>query len=841
MPFFGRAKEKQVAEAIIAEQGGLCLFVGDAGIGKSALAHDVARRYATTVVAVSPSERMWPLSGLSAFAAGLGGARGAALDSVLSRGHDWPEYMLAEEVNRILHLVRDEPSILVIDDLDEMDSTSLTALSFVFGRLRGTGISVVATATTVEGRHDFAAMTPTRIERLSFDESVDLARATLGPGTSPAVLHIVAALTGKDPGTLARVHLTPEEGTGDDPLPVPLRLVDDPARGHRHLSRRGPDPAASAVLDLLSVGPVYAYESLRAAAEEVGIELDALVDSGLVTVHGELARITDPARRLRHHAALSPDERRRLHMRAASDHPGGPSAIRRWHESFLDPACDRHRLLTAAAEFALAAETFAAIEFAERALAGDLEATTRTRGLVELGDALVLRGQTLLGQHYLSRAGASLEPDVCVRGAIASLRAGADVDYVIETALPARATPQVDPAAIERLLCESARLHLAVGDIDRVVERVVATVNLAVASTETMLVMQILREMGIDLPGDLCARERSAVTTEPDAPIELATLSATVRLFQEEYTAVRRQVGALLTRTPRLAPMWRERLLRILVSAEVRAGDPVAARDAIAAWRHEWLPGREPDAATTLLLAQAAALDHPDHLAADLVEQGRELCRRAGTPTLLPFFAAVEGSLALAHGRPVDAVDILLAARAGAPSDEPALLRIDADLIEALWLSDRPVDARQELARLEQRTAPLRRRWTTLALARSRAVCRSDREGAAAFRAAEAVYRTDDGPAEHLRLRESRERCRPLAEPSGGRTAPPHHSPSSALSPEEQEVMALVTQGLRNREIAAALFISLRSVELRLTRIYRELGVSSRTQLVAYLHGAARA
>lgn len=841
MPFFGREKERRIAEAIVGPQGGLCLFLGDAGIGKSALARELARQFDTVVVAVSPSERMWPLSGLSAFAAGLGGARGAALDSVLARGHDWPEYMLAEEVNRTLHLVRDEPSVLVIDDLGEMDSTSLTVLSFVFGRLWGTGVSVVATANAIEGRHDLTATTHTRIERLSFDESLELARATLGPSANPAVLRIVAALTGGDPGTLTRVHLTPEEAAGDTPLPSPLRLVDDAGRRRRAGARRAPDPAVTAILDLLSVGPVYAYDRLCSAVEESGIEIDTLIDGGLVTVHGDLVQIADPALRLRHHTALSSEQRRRLHARAAEDHAGGVTAIRQWHESFLEPTGDRHGLLTAAVEFARTAETFAAIEFAERALSGDLDEASRTRELVELGDALVLRGEAVLGQHYLGRAGISGESDVCIRAALASVRAGADVDYVVELALPAGTTPEGDPATVERLLCESARHHLSVGEVDRAIERVVAAVNLGVASAETTLVVRVLREMGVDDPFDLGAREQDEGAADSETPIELAALSLTVRLFQEDYTAVRRQVGALLSHTPRLAPMWRERLLRILVSAEVRGGDPVAARDAVAAWRHEWSPGREPDAASTLLLAQVAAMDPADRLATELVERGRDLCRRGGTPALLPFFAALEGGLALAQGRPDDAVHTLLPVRGAVPSADPALLRTEADLIEAFWLSDRPIDARRELAHLELRAARRPRRWTTLALARSRAVCRADREGAAAFRAAEAVYRTDDGPYEHLRLRESRERCRPIAERGRVDTIMPRSAPDSALSPDEQEVIALVKQGLRNREIAAALFISLRSVELRLTRIYRELGVSSRTQLVAYLHGAARA
>ena len=43
----------------------------------------------------------------------------------------------------------------------------------------------------------------------------------------------------------------------------------------------------------------------------------------------------------------------------------------------------------------------------------------------------------------------------------------------------------------------------------------------------------------------------------------------------------------------------------------------------------------------------------------------------------------------------------------------------------------------------------------------------------------------------------------------------------------------LVAEGRTNKEVAAALFISVRTVEANLTRIYAKLGVRSRTELAA--------
>ena len=166
-------------------------------------------------------------------------------------------------------------------------------------------------------------------------------------------------------------------------------------------------------------------------------------------------------------------------------------------------------------------------------------------------------------------------------------------------------------------------------------------------------------------------------------------------------------------------------------------------------------------------------------------------------------------------------------------------MRADADLVEALWLSGHRADARRILVRLEAASVRTPRRWTTLAVARSRAVCRSDRDGAAAFREAEAIWRTDDPPIERLRLRAARERCLPTTGRPVLQATPRPTDRGRSLTPQERDVVALVGQGLRNRDIAAALFISLRTVELRLTGIYRKLGVTSRVHLVALLHGAS--
>ena len=54
---------------------------------------------------------------------------------------------------------------------------------------------------------------------------------------------------------------------------------------------------------------------------------------------------------------------------------------------------------------------------------------------------------------------------------------------------------------------------------------------------------------------------------------------------------------------------------------------------------------------------------------------------------------------------------------------------------------------------------------------------------------------------------------------------------STELTPTEQRIAQLVGEGMKNREVADALFISVKTVEANLSRIFHKLGVRSRTEL----------
>jgi LuxR family maltose regulon positive regulatory protein len=68
--------------------------------------------------------------------------------------------------------------------------------------------------------------------------------------------------------------------------------------------------------------------------------------------------------------------------------------------------------------------------------------------------------------------------------------------------------------------------------------------------------------------------------------------------------------------------------------------------------------------------------------------------------------------------------------------------------------------------------------------------------------------------------------------PSGKRSAPTGEI-VEPLSQRELEVMRLLADGLSNQQIAARLYLSLRTVKFHTGNIYSKLGVKSRTEAVA--------
>jgi DNA-binding CsgD family transcriptional regulator len=67
----------------------------------------------------------------------------------------------------------------------------------------------------------------------------------------------------------------------------------------------------------------------------------------------------------------------------------------------------------------------------------------------------------------------------------------------------------------------------------------------------------------------------------------------------------------------------------------------------------------------------------------------------------------------------------------------------------------------------------------------------------------------------------------------GGRRGTTHE-----LTPTELRIAGLAAEGLRNAEIAARLYVTPKTIETTLSRVYRKLGIRSRTELAGRLRKA---
>ncbi len=60
---------------------------------------------------------------------------------------------------------------------------------------------------------------------------------------------------------------------------------------------------------------------------------------------------------------------------------------------------------------------------------------------------------------------------------------------------------------------------------------------------------------------------------------------------------------------------------------------------------------------------------------------------------------------------------------------------------------------------------------------------------------------------------------------------------AAALTPQELQISLLLSEGSTTREVAAALFLSPKTVEYHLRKVYTKLGIRSRAELAEALPG----
>jgi DNA-binding CsgD family transcriptional regulator len=197
---------------------------------------------------------------------------------------------------------------------------------------------------------------------------------------------------------------------------------------------------------------------------------------------------------------------------------------------------------------------------------------------------------------------------------------------------------------------------------------------------------------------------------------------------------------------------------------------------------------------------------------------------------------------------------------------EPGMRVELADLLEALIATGELDEAEDILATWETRAGAIDRAWALAILARCRGLllaARRDLEGAfASFERALAQHARSTDPFHHARTllalgrtqrrakkrRVARDTLEDALARFDGLGAPLWAEQTRAelariggrapsrdeLTEAERRIAELVAEGRTNREVAAALFLTVHSVETALTRVYRKLGVRSRAELASH-------
>ncbi|HEY4226170.1 MAG TPA: LuxR C-terminal-related transcriptional regulator [Pseudolysinimonas sp.] len=846
------------------------LLVGPPGSGKTHLI-DMAQQefpFGSSVVRANPAEADWPLSGLSAVFASLDderviefGGRFALLESGSAN-----VFVAASEILSMLRALHLAPRLVLIDDADQLDIHSRSLLGVMASRLAGTGLRIVGTVTRVDSGGGLEGIPQTQITAFDDAESFSLGR-WLSPDVSEGTLRILVRYAGGNPCALTHAlgDLSRAQRMGTDGLRLPLAL-DRRVSGQLSAAFDELDPVSRELMaDLasapISLGTVLAADHKRADA------LSDLVDAGLVVDLGGYLRMADPVVRSCLFWQGRAQLRRERHARLAAAYAGADQRLEHWHRVGVDPRCpEASDLMTDSLDFAAEGEIGASIEFAERAR--QIGASIDDQTIIRLASTLLLNGELAVGGRYLAMVDRRSAPDE-IRLRAELLAATFDflsgrpleaIGLAGESGSRAARTLAIATAAMLALrgdfpLARSALSHLGPSsDSDGRVSPV------RLASVEELL-DAVVGDPVVSRP------EMAAGPIPTHAAAELGALDeiliARAATFRERYGEAERMLESVIVGTP--DPVWLEiaalhraenamrsgRFHEALSRADEWAALPPAqgesdSRVSMRAWR-EIADERFADADARLGEALASRQVERSEIAAAKLH-------------------ALRGQLALITGDFVAAADELVAAdRAAASGVNPALLRSSADLVDALLHSGRKAAAGEAFERFSVGVADHPSRWGRIALDRARAMLTPGEEGLALFDEAMARFEPGDSPfelamtagARAARLEDLGMRTQATAaiaeatsrfvvagaRPWLRRIAPvtPDRHPEAVglrldmLSPDEREIASLVAGGLRNKEIAAQLFVSVRTVELRLTHIYRKVGARSRSHLAAML------
>jgi DNA-binding CsgD family transcriptional regulator len=795
-------------------------------------------------------------------------------------------------------VAEEQPLVCVVDDAQWLDQISAQILSFVARRLLAERVALVFAVREPADAQPLSGLPELAIGGLDDPDARALLQSTLRGPLDDLVRERVLAEANGNPLALLELprRLPPAALAGGFGLPGSTPLTSRLEHGFaRQLEPLSIDTRR--LLVLAAAEPVGDVLLLWRAAELLGVGLDAAGPAeaaGLLEI-GARVRFRHPlVRSAAYRAATAPDRKEVHEALAAATDPQVDPDRRAWHRA---QAAERpeeslaDELERSAGRARARGGVAAAAAFLERA--AELTPDPVRRGGRLLGaaqakfesgapeDALELLALAdLCPLDDLQRAGLGR-----LRGQIAfALRRGRDAPPLLLAA--ARELETLDPALARETYLEALGAAMFTGRLSAAggVRKAAEAARAAPSVEAPRSIDRILDGMAhrfTDGPGAGVGRLRVALEVFRDEALDghreimrwlqlsPVVLSLTVfELWDDDA------FHALATRAVRLArdagaltmlPVT----LPYLSGVHIYAGEFGAAATLI----------EEADAITAatgnvglvygaLVLAAWRGVERQ---ARELIDPALESATARGEGRVLALAGYCAAVLYNALGRYEDAA---AGAHRGSEDDDQGYAAWSlAELVEASTRSGRPEIAAPALDRLDERARAAGTDWALGVLARSRALTSESERAEALYREAiERLARTRIrvelarghllygewlrrqnrrvDAREQLRIAHGTfgdigaeafaERARRELLATGETVRKPTNETRDALTPHEAHIARLAAEGQTNPEIGARLFISPRTVEYHLRKVFSKLGISSRKELREALAQPAR-
>jgi DNA-binding CsgD family transcriptional regulator/tetratricopeptide (TPR) repeat protein len=882
------ARLHALADGARSGHGAAITIVGAPGVGKTALLQAVAPAGVRAIdVTAAESEVAVPWTGLAALLEPLLGYEAALTPTARAalRAAFALEQPTVAESARVLHAAvallgaagAREPLLARVDDVQWLDPASRQAIAFIARRAASIGIAVIAVwSQRGEPFEPWPGVPVLSIGELGRAEALALARRA---GVAPAVADALVDAVGGNPLALieAPAQLSPAERAGGHPLPAALPVG---ARLELAYARRL-DALPAAARDALLFAALSA-DGATAPLRAVLGGLDVLApaeDAGMIAVDARGLSFAHPIIRTAVERAATPSARRAAH-RALAAAVGGPQ--RAWHLAAAAQAPDE-ALAAELETLGYDAAQRGAPATAATALARAAELSpdrTRAIGRTVAAAAMAITGGSparataLLGAVLADAREPGLRADVQLLRGMAIQQGGSPMAAFALLEAEAERVVAHDPGRAAGLLIQAGVALVAHGPMDRLAA--LAERALALAPPEAEIVPAVLHASALATLGEhrrarMLLRHRHAAlrALDPTGPgHEILAVAALVHLWMEDYDDAERLLVRLVeTCRERGAIVALAFPLAVSASLHLRRGRLGEARrlseeavglgeDAVGSFLHS----------VTLTTAAFVAANLGDAEACIRhAEAARAIALRLDLTSTLACAEQALGFLALGAGDAATAVVHLERAREHTRrfgSRDPSFLYTHADLAEAYVRSDRAVDAVAVTDELSAGAAATGGAWAAAATARCRLLIDGPGRLDEHLEAALAAHARLPQPFELARtqlcageqLRRARRRADARAQLAAAHATfaalgaelwaaraaselraaggPGQGVPNAGLlTAREQDVCELVAGGATNREVAAALYLSPRTVEHHLRIAYRKLGVRSRTEM----------